>query len=125
MILDQDKIIGLAFGLLNQYKEPKNKYEEILFPKITKDSKTFATLDELIIDRQYRNKKFGKKLLKEYLKILKTKKIKKVFLYTDKNSLSHSFYLRMGFTKIGKTNKIPHSNLPSGFEYRVYYYKNL
>jgi len=56
---------------------------------------------------------------------LKKQKIKILFIYTEKTSLSHNFYQRLGCVKFGKINRVKRPDLKLGYEDRVYYIKEL
>ena len=63
------------------------------------DSKV-ALLEDMVVLKKYRGKKYGSKLLKEVLKRLNKKKINRVTLLSDHDNLdAHRFYKKQGFKK--------------------------
>lgn len=60
---------------------------------------SYALLRSVAVDQTQRGKAFGKKIVQDLLTRAKNKSIKEIFLLTE---TAHDFFLRRGFTDIGR-----------------------
>ena len=65
-----------------------------------------AEILNLAVDSTRRRRGIGSKLMKDALAACKAAKVKKIFLEVrDSNEAARNFYLRMGFTKVGRRHR--------------------
>lgn len=62
-------------------------------------------IDQLFIDCTFPKKGLGRKILQEYLRLLKSKGIKTIWLKTLSKSPAESFYKKMGFQSLFRIGK--------------------
>jgi AraC family transcriptional regulator of adaptative response/methylated-DNA-[protein]-cysteine methyltransferase len=72
----------------------------VLYSYSTALGKKVATLEDMVVLKKYRQKRYGTKLLKSVLKKLDKEGVARVTLLTDfDNFKAHKFYKRQGFKK--------------------------
>jgi GNAT superfamily N-acetyltransferase len=72
-----------------------------LFTQIENISKKDIKIEAIAVDKKYRNKKIGTKLIKKAIEFAKSKKYKRIILnVVNTNPNAKRFYLRLGFKVI-------------------------
>jgi len=72
----------------------------VLYSYSTALGKKVATLEDMVVLKKYRQKRYGTKLLRSVLKKLQKSNVARVTLLTDfDNDKAHEFYKKQGFKK--------------------------
>ena len=72
----------------------------VLYSYSTALGKNVATLEDMVVLKKYRQKRYGTKLLRSVLKKLQKSNVARVTLLTDfDNDKAHEFYKKQGFKK--------------------------
>lgn len=71
-----------------------------VIPNITRNVRSYAIIENVVTDENYRGQGYGKHLLKEILKVVWQKNCHKAILQTgSKKESTHAFYEACGFIK--------------------------
>ncbi len=126
LIFDKNKIIGYLTCFINEFDDYEvNEIEKNIKKEIMSKYKSFSNLSNIVLDINYRGKKIGQKIVTKLFEMLKKQKNEVIFLYSEKTSQNHNFYLNLGFTKYGPINRSNRPDLARGYEDRIYFIKEL
>lgn len=114
-----NKIIGFAAISIEHFPQAKNDQEEKMHEQLHQKYKKIAFLHELAVNKNYRGKGIGTKLLDTALHVAVNNNCQAVLTWTEINSKSKELYKNHGFEAVMDTI-VERPEHQTGEEHRVY-----